>query len=187
MYSDQTRLSPGGGGVVIYLAFKMASRFSSKWLLVKRNFSVSSPTSYYWLMSFRSRNTTVMNALEFGMGGGRKGRLTSGSCAASAGMKIFILITLIYSEWSDVSLYVFLGFSSVAQRTETSGALHSTLLGPSVRHLLESYGLQNLSIQPSGHKGQLLKGDVLKYIHKNSRIQIDFTAQPRIGKLLSIV
>ena len=76
----------------------MASRFSSKWLLVKRNFSVSSPTSYYWLMSFRSQNTSVMNALEFGMRGGRKGILTSCSCAASAGMKIFILITLIYFE-----------------------------------------------------------------------------------------
>ncbi len=52
---------------------------------------------------------------------------------------------------------------------------HVTLLGPSVRRLLDSYGLDGHSIKPSGHKGQLLKGDVLKYINEHAKTEIKFT------------
>ena len=49
------------------------------------------------------------------------------------------------------------------------------LLGPSVRRLLDSYGLDRHSIKASGHKGQLLKGDVLKYINEHAKAEIKFT------------
>ena len=52
---------------------------------------------------------------------------------------------------------------------------HVQLLGPSVRRLLDSYGLDRHSIKASGHKGQLLKGDVLKYINKHAKAEIKFT------------
>lgn len=58
----------------------------------------------------------------------------------------------------------------------------SPLLGPSVRHLLESYGLETYLIQPSGHKGQLLKGDVLKYIHEHAKIKRNFTLDEKTEK-----
>lgn len=61
---------------------------------------------------------------------------------------------------------------SLASVSNTSP--HMPLLGPSVRRLLESFGLDRSSIKPSGHKGQLLKGDVLKYIDENAKREIKF-------------
>ena len=43
----------------------------------------------------------------------------------------------------------------------------SNRLGPSVRHLLQMYGLKAKSITPSGPYNILIKGDVLQYIIKN--------------------
>ena len=40
-------------------------------------------------------------------------------------------------------------------------------LGPSVRNLLQLYGLEAASITPSGPHNILIKGDVLQYIDKN--------------------
>ena len=59
--------------------------------------------------------------------------------------------------------------------TGNSPTIHVPLLGPSVRHLLDSYGLDRQSIKPSGHKGQLLKGDVLQYIREHGKTKIKFT------------
>ncbi|XP_021940982.1 pyruvate dehydrogenase protein X component-like [Zootermopsis nevadensis] len=41
------------------------------------------------------------------------------------------------------------------------------ILGPAVRVLLERYHLQSSRVTATGHKGKLLKGDVLKYIADN--------------------
>lgn len=41
------------------------------------------------------------------------------------------------------------------------------ILGPAVRVLLERYHLQSGRVTATGHKGKLLKGDVLKYIADN--------------------
>ncbi|CAB3989047.1 pyruvate dehydrogenase complex dihydrolipoamide acetyltransferase [Paramuricea clavata] len=59
--------------------------------------------------------------------------------------------------------------------TVNSTTPHVALIGPSVRRLLDSYGLDRHSIKPSGHKGQLLKGDVLKYIDEHAKAEIKFT------------
>ena len=58
--------------------------------------------------------------------------------------------------------------------TVNTTAPHVALLGPSVRRLLDSYSLDRHSIKPSGRKGQLLKGDVLKYITKHEKKEIKF-------------
>jgi pyruvate/2-oxoglutarate dehydrogenase complex dihydrolipoamide acyltransferase (E2) component len=59
--------------------------------------------------------------------------------------------------------------------TVNTSSSQLSLLGPSVRRLLDSYGLDRHSIKPSGHKGQLLKGDVLKYINEHEKTEIKFT------------
>lgn len=61
-------------------------------------------------------------------------------------------------------------------------SVHSSLLGPSVRRLLESYSLDRQSIQPSGRKGQLLKGDVLKYIDENAKTRKVFKPEVKTGR-----
>ncbi|XP_028396576.1 dihydrolipoyllysine-residue acetyltransferase component of pyruvate dehydrogenase complex, mitochondrial-like [Dendronephthya gigantea] len=63
---------------------------------------------------------------------------------------------------------------------------HIPLLGPSVRRLLDSYGLDKQSIKPTGHKGQLLKGDVLKYINENSKTEIKFISEREIANNISM-
>ncbi|XP_046841620.1 dihydrolipoyllysine-residue acetyltransferase component of pyruvate dehydrogenase complex, mitochondrial-like [Xenia sp. Carnegie-2017] len=56
-------------------------------------------------------------------------------------------------------------------------SLEMSLIGPSVRRLLDSYGLDRNIIKATGEKGQLLKGDVLKHIHENSMTEIKFKAK----------
>lgn len=57
-----------------------------------------------------------------------------------------------------------------------------SLIGPSVRRLLDSYGLDRNIIKATGEKGQLLKGDVLKHIHENSMTEIKFKAKTSKGR-----
>ena len=66
--------------------------------------------------------------------------------------------------------------------SQDSTTAHMALMGPSVRNLLEMYHLQSVTIQPSGQKGQLLKGDVLRYIKENEKLPKLFTSQPTPGK-----